>query len=73
MAARAAVGIVNRRELRAADDPEAERDRLALAYAEEHLRAEAAAAGGFVDEIVDPADTRERLAWALLTLAGARA
>jgi acetyl-CoA carboxylase carboxyltransferase component len=73
MAARAAVGIVNRRELRGADDPEAERDRLALAYAEEHLGAEAAAAGGFVDEIVDPVDTRERLMWALLTLTGARA
>ena len=69
MSARAAVGIVNRRELRAAEDPEAERDRLADAYAEEHLRAEAAAAAGFVDEIVEPADTRERLAWALRTLA----
>ena len=29
MGARAAVGVVNRRELRAAEDPEAERDRLA--------------------------------------------
>jgi acetyl-CoA carboxylase carboxyltransferase component len=73
MAARAAVGIVNRRELNAADDPDAERDRLALAYAQEHLGAEAAAAGGFIDEIVDPVDTRERLMWALLTLTGARA
>jgi acetyl-CoA carboxylase carboxyltransferase component len=73
MAARAAVGIVNRRELSAAEDPEAARDRLALAYAEEHLGAEAAAAGGFVDEIVDPVDTRERLMWALVTLTGARA
>jgi acetyl-CoA carboxylase carboxyltransferase component len=72
MAARAAVGIVNKRELRAASDPEAERDRLAAAYAEEHLRAEAAATAGFVDELVDPADTRERLAWALTTLVGAR-
>jgi acetyl-CoA carboxylase carboxyltransferase component len=73
MAAKAAVGIVNRRELAAADDPEAARDRLALAYAEEHLRAETAAAGGFVDEIVDPVDTRERLSWALFTLSGGRA
>jgi acetyl-CoA carboxylase carboxyltransferase component len=73
MAARAAVGIVNRRELAAAEDPDAARDQLALAYAEEHLRAETAAAGGFVDEIVDPVDTRERLAWALLTLSGGRA
>jgi acetyl-CoA carboxylase carboxyltransferase component len=73
MAARAAVGIVNRRELRAADDPEAERGRLALAYADEHLRAETAAAAGFIDELVEPCDTRERLTWALTTLAGARA
>jgi acetyl-CoA carboxylase carboxyltransferase component len=73
MAARAAVGIVNKRELRAADDPEALRDKLASAYADEHLRAEAAASAGFIDELVDPADTRDRLAWALTTLLGARA
>jgi acetyl-CoA carboxylase carboxyltransferase component len=72
MSARAAVGIVNRRELSAADDVEAERGRLAAAYADEHLRADAAAASGFVDEIVEPADTRERLCWALSTLAGTR-
>ena len=35
------------------------------------LGAGAAAAGGFVDEIVDPAE-RERLMWASLTLSGAR-
>jgi acetyl-CoA carboxylase carboxyltransferase component len=70
MSARAAVGIVHRRELRVAGDPEAERARLATAYAEEHLRAEAAASAGFVDEIVEPLDTRKRLAWALRTLAG---
>jgi acetyl-CoA carboxylase carboxyltransferase component len=73
MAGRAAVGIVNRRELSAAEDPDALRARLAAAYAEEHLRAEAAAQAGFVDELVEPVDTRERLAWALRTLAGARA
>jgi acetyl-CoA carboxylase carboxyltransferase component len=72
MSARAAVGIVNRRELAAAEDPEAERARLADAYAEEHLRADAAAASGFVDELVEPAMTRQRLAWALSTHAGAR-
>jgi acetyl-CoA carboxylase carboxyltransferase component len=72
MSARAAVGIVHRRELIAAADPDAERQRLADAYAHEHLGAAAAAAAGFVDEIVDPADTRERLSWALQTLAGGR-
>jgi acetyl-CoA carboxylase carboxyltransferase component len=69
MGARAAVGVVNRRELHAADDPEAERDRLADLYAEQHLRAEAAATEGFVDEIIEPAETRDRLAWALHSFA----
>ena len=50
-----------------------ERDRLADVYAREHLGAESAAAEGFVDEIVEPAHTRERLSWALLTFAGVRA
>jgi len=72
MSARAAVGIVNRRDLQSAHDPEAERERLAGAYADEHLRADAAAAAGFIDEIVEPADTRKRLVWALMTLAGTR-
>lgn len=72
MSARAAVGIVNRRELRVAGDPDAERARLSDAYAQEHLRAESAAAAGFVDEIVEPVQTRERLAGALRTLAGGR-
>ncbi|MDQ6605559.1 MAG: methylmalonyl-CoA carboxyltransferase, partial [Actinomycetota bacterium] len=58
MSARAAVGFVHRRELRLADDPEAERRRLADAYAVEHLRADAAAAAGFVDEIIEPGETR---------------
>jgi acetyl-CoA carboxylase carboxyltransferase component len=73
MSARAAVGIVNRRELRVAPDPEAERDRLADVYARDHLRAETAAAEGFVDEIIDPSETRDRLAWALAAFAGGTA
>jgi len=72
MSARAAVGIVHRRELRVAGDPSAERERLADAYAQEHLLAEAAAAAGFVDELVSPGDTRERIAGALRSLARVR-
>jgi acetyl-CoA carboxylase carboxyltransferase component len=72
MSARAAVGIVHRRELRAASDVDALRARLADEYASEHLRAETAAASGFVDELVEPAQTRERLASALWTLSGSR-
>jgi acetyl-CoA carboxylase carboxyltransferase component len=66
MAARQAVGIVHRRRL--AEAGEALRDGLADRYAEEHLTAEAAAASGFVDEVIEPASTRERLAWALAAL-----
>jgi acetyl-CoA carboxylase carboxyltransferase component len=70
MSARAAVGVVHRRELAAAEDVESERARLAAVYADEHLRAEVVASGGHVDELVEPRDTRGRLAWALRTLAG---
>jgi acetyl-CoA carboxylase carboxyltransferase component len=70
MGAGQAVSIIHRRELAAADDPEAERGRLANEYAGEHLLAQTAAREGFVDEIIEPADTRARLAWALHTLAG---
>ncbi len=73
MSARAAVKITARRQLRAADDPEAELEQMASRYAAEHLVADAAAATGFVDEIIEPQDTRERLTWALGTLLGARA
>ena len=38
------------------------------AYADQHLGAETAAAQGFVDDIVAPVDTRERLRQALTTL-----
>jgi acetyl-CoA carboxylase carboxyltransferase component len=65
MGPRQAVGIVHRRDIAAADDPEAERDRLTREYADEHLTAEVAARQGFVDELVEPAETRGRLAAAL--------
>ena len=70
MSAPPAVKIIGRRRLHAADDPDAELARMASEYAREHLLAEAAAASGFVDEIVEPADTRQRLASALDMLAG---
>ena len=71
MGPKQAVGIIHRRALDAAPDREAERDRLADAYAHEHLRAEVAAGDGHVDEIIEPAATRARLAWGLATLGGA--
>jgi acetyl-CoA carboxylase carboxyltransferase component len=72
MSARSTVGIVHRRELAVAEDVEAERSRLADLYAGEHHGAAAAASAGHVDELVEPSETRARLAWALRTLAGSR-
>ena len=68
MGAKQAVGIVNRRDIAAAEDPETAREAFAARYAEEHLSAGAAAAEGYVDEVIAPLDTRRRLIEALTTL-----
>jgi acetyl-CoA carboxylase carboxyltransferase component len=68
MAAQQAVGVVHRRRLASADDGGPGVDDLVAAYAEDHLTAERAAATGFVDEVIAPSATRERLAWAISSL-----
>jgi propionyl-CoA carboxylase beta chain len=70
MGARPAVGIIHRRELAAAEDQEAARERLTAEYADTHLRPEIAAREGFVDELIAPCETRVRVAGALGTLCG---
>jgi acetyl-CoA carboxylase carboxyltransferase component len=72
MGAKPAVGVIHRRQLAAAEDPEAERERLANHYAETQLRPEVAASRGYVDELIAPQDTRSRLVWAYNTLAPVR-
>jgi acetyl-CoA carboxylase carboxyltransferase component len=73
MGAHSAIGIIDRRNWETADDPASRREALAAAYASEHLSAAAAASGGFVDEVIEPGETRSRLVWALAMLEGARA
>jgi acetyl-CoA carboxylase carboxyltransferase component len=68
MGADSATGIINRRDWEAASDPAARRRALALAYSNEQLGAATAAAAGFVDEVIEPRQTRARLVWALGTL-----
>ncbi len=72
MGARPAVGVIHRRELAVAENPEAERERLARQYAHAQLRPQVAAATGYVDELIAPTDTRARLVWALHSMAGGR-
>lgn len=73
MGAQPAVGVLHRRELAAAEDPAALRAELAAAYAEEHLGAAIAAQAGFVDEVIEPHETRRRLAWAFEAMDDRRA
>jgi acetyl-CoA carboxylase carboxyltransferase component len=61
MGAPQAVEIVHRREIAAGADAAA----LADTYSAEHLPVNVAASAGFVDEVIEPADTRERVAFAL--------
>jgi acetyl-CoA carboxylase carboxyltransferase component len=61
MGPRQAVEVVRRREIAAGADPDA----LADAYAAEHLPVRVAAERGYIDEIVEPTETRERIAFAL--------
>ncbi len=73
MAPRQAVGIVRRKEIAEADDPDKTHDRLTAEYADEHLSAAVSAREGYIDEVVEPANTRERIEWALAALGGWRA
>lgn len=66
MGASQAVALVHRREIAAGADAGA----LADAYAAEHLPAAVAARRGFVDEVVAPSRTRDRLVDELLIRAG---
>jgi propionyl-CoA carboxylase beta chain len=70
MGAKQAVTIVRRRDIAASEDPAAARDAYAEEYRDEHLTAAVAAAEGYIDEIVQPSDTRRRLGEALRTLEG---
>ncbi len=68
MAAGQAVGVVHRRRLAEGQGDGRLLEELSAAYADEHLTARAAAANGFVDEVIEPAETHDRLAWALASL-----
>jgi acetyl-CoA carboxylase carboxyltransferase component len=70
MGARPAVGIIHRRELAAAEDAVQARDRLVADYVEHHLHPEVAARDGYIDGLIEPVETRARLAWALSSLSG---
>jgi len=61
MGASGAVEIVNRRELAEADDPATRRAELIDAYTEQFCNPWEAADRGYVDDVIDPAETRVKL------------
>jgi acetyl-CoA carboxylase carboxyltransferase component len=63
-----AVNIVNRREIEAADDPQARRTELVQAYRERHASPYVAAARGYIDAVIVPHETRPRIIEALAVL-----
>ncbi|MEL6890360.1 MAG: acyl-CoA carboxylase subunit beta [Actinomycetota bacterium] len=61
MGPQGAVEIVYRRELQQAADPESRRAELVQEYTEKYANPYAAAERGYVDDVIDPADTRRKL------------
>jgi propionyl-CoA carboxylase beta chain len=72
MGASGAVGIVHRRDLAESDEPEALRAQLIDEYEERYANPYIAAERGFIDDVIDPAETRQILARALDLLRGKR-
>ena len=72
MGAAGAVEIVHRRALTESDDPVAKRAELIADYEETYLNPWEATDRGFVDDVIDPAETRTKLAAALEVLRSKR-
>ncbi|MDE2762195.1 MAG: acyl-CoA carboxylase subunit beta [Gemmatimonadota bacterium] len=65
MGPKGAVEVLFRREIAASEDPEAETEARMAEYREKFAHPYVAAARGYVDDVIDPRDTRPRLINAL--------
>ncbi len=72
MGAQGAVNIVHRRRIAAAEDPDAERERLIDEYDETFSNPYVAAERGLVDDVIEARETRPRLVRALAMLRNKR-
>lgn len=68
MGAEGAANILHGRQIKAADDPQVERERLTQQYQEDYLNPYVAARAGYIDEVIEPAETRQKLIEALQAL-----
>jgi acetyl-CoA carboxylase carboxyltransferase component len=69
MSPRSAVEIIHRRRLLETEYPEREAASLARRYARNHVSAQTALSLGVIDAVIEPCDTRSRVADALLAQA----
>jgi acetyl-CoA carboxylase carboxyltransferase component len=72
MGPQGAIEIVYRRELEQAEDPAARRAELVDEYIERYANPYIAAARGYVDDVIEPAETRRILIRSLEMLASKR-
>lgn len=70
MGSEGAVNILYRQALATSDDPEAERQKLVSEYNDTYANPYIAAGLGYLDDVIEPADTRAELIKALSHLAG---
>jgi acetyl-CoA carboxylase carboxyltransferase component len=66
------VNILYRDELAKAKDPDARRKQLVAQYVERFANPYVAASRGYIDDIIEPSQTRPKLIAALRSLAGKR-
>ena len=72
MGAEGAVNIIYRDELRNSEDPQGARRELIQDYQERFTNPYVAASRGFIDDVIDPAETRPQLIRALEMLQNKR-
>jgi acetyl-CoA/propionyl-CoA carboxylase carboxyl transferase subunit len=72
MGAEGAVNVVFRKEIEAADDPVARRAELITEFRDKFSTPYAAAERGFIDDVIEPAETRPRLIKAIRMLSTKR-
>jgi len=72
MGAAGAVNVVFRKQIQAAADPNAEREKLVEEYREKFSNPYAAAGRGYIDEVIFPRETRRKLIEALAMLRNKR-
>lgn len=68
MGAEGAANILYGKQIRESENPDAKRAELTAEYQEEFLNPFAAAKAGYIDEVIEPAETRRKLAEALHAL-----